>query len=315
MKKNLLFEQIKKNKWGYLLGIMLIAVDGVATYMYPQFITNLLDRAIPNKSTSAVIMNVLLMAVCQLVSITVSLALSYLFCRISNSFILRIKYLLVNSLFRIDGKEIEIKSNMFITCMNADINYVEILSSRMLSDLFMQIVTVIITAMILIQLNFSIFWFMILIYPILVMIQIFFNKKIVTQSKKVMKKMDTGNSMVKELVTYLYEYIALNGQKYYINKFVNNEKILRNEILKQNMLMAYNSTAPQLISTATFLIVLAISSVMVINGKIQLGELTVIIMYTQRMFNPLSSIIMVIGQLQKAKVSLNRIKEIIGWYE
>ncbi len=312
MKKNLMFEQIKKNKWGYLLGVMLIAVDGAATFMYPQFITNLLDRAIPNKNTSAVIMNVLLMAVCQLASIIVFLALSYLFCRISNSFVLRIKYLLVNSLFRIDGKEFEIKSNMFITCMGGDINNVEILSSRMLSDLLMQIVTVIITAAILIQLNFSIFWFMILIYPILVMIQIFFNKKIIAQSEKVMKKMDTGNSMVKELVTYLYEYIALNGQKYYINKFGNNEEILRNEILKQNMLMVCNRTVPQLISTATFLIVLAISGVMVINGKIQLGELTVIIMYTQRMFNPLSSIIMMIGQFQKAKVSLNRINKIIG---
>ena len=51
---------------------------------------------------------------------------------------------------------------------------------------------------------------------------------------------------------------------------------------------------------------------MVINGQVQFGELTVIIMYTQRMFNPLSSIMLVIGQFQKAKVSMNRINEIVG---
>ena len=76
--------------------------------------------------------------------------------------------------------------------------------------------------------------------------------------------------------------------------------------------MAYIRSVPKLNSTATFLIVLAISCVMVINGQVQFGELTVIIMYTQRMFNPLSSIMLVIGQYQKAKVSMDRINEIVG---
>ena len=182
----------------------------------------------------------------------------------------------------------------------------------MLSDLLIQIVTVIITAVILIQINPVIFWFMLLIYPILIAIQIFFNKKIMGQSRKAMGKMDIGNGLIKEFVSNLYEYLALNGRNYYIDKFCRNETSLRNEILKQNMLMAYNRSVPQLISTATFLIVLAISGVMVINGQVQFGELTVIIMYTQRMFNPLSSIMLVIGQFQKAKVSMDRINEIVG---
>ena len=132
------------------------------------------------------------------------------------------------------------------------------------------------------------------------------------QSRKVMGKMDIGTGLIKEFVSNLYEYLALNGRNYYIDKFCRNETSLRNEILKQNMLMAYNRSVPQLISTATFLIVLAISGVMVINGQVQFGELTVIIMYTQRMFNPLSSIMLVIGQFQKAKVSMDRINEIVG---
>ena len=310
--KNAVLEQIKKYKWGYLIGILLVAMDAVATYIYPQLITNILDKAVPGKDIKGVLYNVLGMAICQAVSIMVALLLSYLFCRISNSFIMKIKFMLVNSMFQIDGKEIGEKSNLFMTSMSADINNIEMLSSRMLSDLLIQIVTVMITVVILIRINPVIILFMIIVYPILIVIQIFFNKKIMGQSKKVMAKMDIGNGMVKEFVTYLYEYLALNGKDYYLNKFFNNETILRNEVLKQNMLMASNRTVPQIISTATFLIVLAISGVMVINGQVQLGELTVIIMYTQRMFNPLSSIMLVIGQFQKAKVSMDRINEIIG---
>lgn len=310
--KNAVLEQIKKYKLGYLIGIMLVGMDAIATYIYPQLITNILDKAVPGKDIKGVLYNVLGMAICQAVSIMVALLLSYLFCRISNNFIMKIKFLLVNSMFQIDGKEIGEKSNLFMTSMSADINNIEMLSSRMLSDLLIQIVTVMITVVILIRINPVIILFMIIVYPILIGMQIFFNKKIMGQSKKVMAKMDTGNGMVKEFVTYLYEYLALNGKNYYLNKFFNNETILRNEVLKQNMLMASNRTVPQIISTATFLIVLAISGVMVINGQVQLGELTVIIMYTQRMFNPLSSIMLVIGQFQKAKVSMDRINEIIG---
>lgn len=311
-KRNMVLEQIQKYRLGYFLGILLVAMDAIATYIYPQLITNILDKAVPKKDPSAIIINVVYMAMCQFVSITVALLLSYLFCRMSNKFIIRIKLLLINSMFQIDGKEIEAKSNLFMTSMSTDINIIEMLSSRMLSDLSIQIVTVLITAVILIQINPFIFWFMLLIYPTLIVVQIFFNKKIRGQSRKVMGKTDIGNGLVKEFVSNLYEYMALNGRNYYVNKFCNNENLLRKEILKQNMLMAYNRTVPQTISTSIFLIVLAISGIMVINGKIQIGELTVIIMYTQRMFNPLSSILLVIGQFQKAKVSIDRINEIIG---
>jgi ABC-type multidrug transport system fused ATPase/permease subunit len=184
-KKNVVLEQIRKYKWGYLFGIILVAMDAIVTYIYPQLITNILDKAVPAKNPGAVISNVAYMAICQLVSITVALALSYLFCKMSNGFIVKIKLLLIQAMFQVDGKEIEKKSNLFMTSMNADVNNIEMLSSRMLSDLLIQIVTVIITAVILIQINPVIFWFMLLIYPILIAIQIFFNKKILLYHNEV----------------------------------------------------------------------------------------------------------------------------------
>ena len=152
-KKNVVLEQIRKYKWGYLFGIILVAMDAIVTYIYPQLITNILDKAVPAKDPGAVISNVAYMAICQLVSITVALALSYLFCKMSNGFIVKIKLLLIQAMFQVDGKEIEKKSNLFMTSMNADVNNIEMLSSRMLSDLLIQIVTVIITAVILIQIQ------------------------------------------------------------------------------------------------------------------------------------------------------------------
>ena len=45
-KKNVVLEQIRKYKWGYLFGIILVAMDAIVTYIYPQLITNILDKAV-----------------------------------------------------------------------------------------------------------------------------------------------------------------------------------------------------------------------------------------------------------------------------
>ena len=62
-KKNVVLEQIRKYKWGYLFGIILVAMDAIVTYIYPQLITNILDKAVPAKDPEAVIYNVAYMAI------------------------------------------------------------------------------------------------------------------------------------------------------------------------------------------------------------------------------------------------------------
>lgn len=311
-KRNEVYQQIIKYWPGYCLGILLVSLDGFVTYLYPQMITNIIDKAIPSSDVQAIIINIIWMALCQIISIFVALALSYVFCRISNSFILKVKFMLINAIFQIDGKEVEKKSDIFMSAIGVDVSNIEILSSRMLADLLMQILTVIITAVILIQINPIIFWFMIAIYPILIVVQIFFNKMIMKQSRVLMRSVDIGYGLIKEFVFYVYEYLMLNGKAYYSKRFGDNEMRLRSDALKQSMMMSCNRTVPQIISTGTFLAVLAISCAMVVQGELSPGKLTIIIMYTQRMFNPLSSIMLIIGQYQKAKVSVGRINQIIG---
>ena len=63
-KKNVVLEQIRKYKWGYLFGIILVAMDAIVTYIYPQLITNILDKAVPAKNPGAVISNVAYMPAC-----------------------------------------------------------------------------------------------------------------------------------------------------------------------------------------------------------------------------------------------------------
>ena len=67
-KRNMVLEQIQKYRLGYFFGILLVAMDAIATYIYPQLITNILDKAVPQKDPGAIITNVIWQCVnlCQL---------------------------------------------------------------------------------------------------------------------------------------------------------------------------------------------------------------------------------------------------------
>lgn len=309
--KSRIVELLMQYKLGYIVILILIATDCIATYLYPNYLSEIIDTAIPEKNAEILIKNIMFLAFLQLLSILASVLLSYMFTRISNSMIVRIKEAIVRSIFQTDGEELSVKARSFTNGMNGDIDNIEILSSRVMAQLILQISTVFITGVILIKINRIVIYFVLAAYPILIVTQILFNKKIEKRASILMTRCDIGYSLIKEFVTYIYEYIVLNAQNYFLFRFMKNERNVRKGQLKYNMLLALNGLVPQIVNMTIYLTILTISGYMVMDGSILQGEFTIILLYTQRMFNPIANIMAVLGQMQGAKVSLKRIDNML----
>lgn len=310
-KKSRVLAFIAQYKIGYFIILLLVSVDCIATYLYPEYLSTIIDVAIPEKNGTMLVNCIIILAVFQILSLLVSLLLSYMFSRISNSIVVQIKNAIIESMFQTDGEELADKSRFFTSGMNGDIDNVELLASRVMADLIIQITTVIITGVILIKINRLVLYFVLAVYPLLILIQLYFNKRVEKRSTILMTRSDIGYSLIKELVSYMYEYIVLGASEYYRTRFMNNEKNIRKSRLKFNMLLAFNGFIPRLINALVYLIILAASGQMVMRGEILPGEFTIILLYTQRMFNPIASIMAVLGQMQGAKVSLKRIDHML----
>ncbi|MBE5064040.1 ABC transporter ATP-binding protein [Lachnospiraceae bacterium DSM 108991] len=309
--KSKIVELLMQYKLGYIIILALITMDCIATYLYPNYLSAIIDTAIPEKNAEMLIKNIVFLAIFQILSILASVLLSYMFTRISNSVIVRIKEAIVRSVFRTDGEELSAKARSFTTGMNGDIDNIEILSSRVMAQLILQITTVFITGVILIKINKTVMYFVLAAYPILIATQIFFNKKIEKRASILMTRCDIGYSLIKEFVTYIYEYIVLNADNYFLSRFMKNERNIRKGQLKYNMLLAFNGLVPQIVNMTIYLMILTISGYMVMEGSILPGEFTIILLYTQRMFNPIANIMAVFGQMQGARVSLKRIDNML----
>lgn len=310
-KKSKVLELLAQYKLGYFLILFLVILDCISTYLYPDYLSKIIDVAIPENNGSMLLQNIFILGVLQLLSLLTSLLLSYVFSRISNSVVVKIKKAIIQSMFETDGEEIGERSRTFTTGMNGDIDNVELLASRVMTDLILQITTVIITGVILVKINKIVLYFVLIVYPLLIVIQISFNKKVEKRASTLMKRIDIGYSLIKEFVTYIYEYIVLRSDGYFLSRFMRNERNVRKGHLKYNMLLAFNGFVPRVINAIVYLAILAISGHMVMVGDILAGEFTIILLYTQRMFNPIASIMLVLGQMQGAKVSMKRIDSML----
>lgn len=310
-KKSKVVALLAQYKLGYILIFLLVCTDCVVTYLYPEFLSGIIDAAIPNQDKSMLIKYVFVLAGLQMVSFLVSLVLSYMFSRISNSVIVKIKSAIIMSMFKTDGEELGQRGRSFTTAMNGDIDNVELLASRVMADLILQITTVFITGIVLIKINKIVLYFVLVTYPLLILVQLHFNREIRKKSTTLMTRIDIGYSLIKELVCYMYEYIVLGADEYYLSRFMKNEKNVRRGHLKFNMLLSINGFVPRVITAIVYLTILTISGWMVMTGEIMPGEFTIIVLYTQRMFSPVASIMSVLGQMQGAKVSMKRLDDML----
>lgn len=315
MKNVSLRKYLKREKWLYLCSVFLVLLDGYLTFKYPQYLSNVVDVAIPEKNTYQLIVNITFMLVCQITSLIATIFLGYIFSKISNHFMIAIKSQIIEKVFKLDIIGIKNNKDTFISCMNNDLFNIEMIASRMIADFFVQVITIVVVVIVLLRIYPIILVYVIIAYPVLIIFQFIFNRLILKLTKDAMEYTDVANGLVEEFASYMKEYIVLDLQRYYIKKFLKNEVLLQEKTLNLNMAITLNGVFPQLISTIALITLIGLSGFSVINGEILYGEFVIIMIYTQKLFNPITSIMIMIGQFQKARISLKRIIKVGENYE
>lgn len=306
-KNNWLYHILIDFKFSFLLVLIITGVNAVASLLYPQYITKVIDVAIPYKDTRYLLENVALLAMTGIISVVCYLVISFIFYHVSNEMVIHIKKFLLNCVFQLNGQQIQEKSGQLVTCMIQDINNLEALATQLITTTLTDIITLVVTVVVLAGIDKTIIILAVVVYPFLILAQIGFNKMIGKTSRELMGEIDQSNSLLKELSNMLYEYIAINGRQYFVKRFIGVEKDVRLQRMKLNMLVSYNRLLPEFVNTGIFIMVLALGALEAIDQQITIGELTILVMYIERLFYPLMRLMLVAGEAQKASISTKRI--------
>lgn len=312
MRSKWLIEGILKYKGKIILAIFFIILDGISTFLFPEFISEIVDIAVPYKDSRYLLENIFGLLTVSIMSLLASVSVDYLFYNISNNFVFDIKKKIISGAFDYNGLKIQSQKDKLLTCIMEDAYMIEIIASRLLASTLLDIVTLGIIIYIMIKINVSILIFILISYPLLLYVQFLFNRKIKRANKELMEMRDDSNSLIAEFIQYIYQYIANNGQKYFENKFYDVEEKVKDKKIEICMLKTYNSYIPRLVNAIAFALIVGYCAYRVVCGDISLGELTVIIMYIRQLSTSFIRIVMAVSEFQRIGISVGRIDEVIS---
>lgn len=312
MKKSWLLKGILRYKTKLMVALIYIILDGIATFLFPTFISEIVDIAVPYKDIRYLIENVLGLLLVSILSILSGISVDYLFYNISNNFVFDVKKQMISEAFTYNGFKVQNRKSKLMTCMVEDAYMIEIIASRLLASTLLDMVTLGIMIYIMVKINVSILIFIGVAYPFLLYMQFLLNRKIKQANSELMKKSDESNSLLTEFIQYIYQYIANNGQRYFQNRFFGVEEQVKDKKIEICMLKTYNSYIPQFVNAIAFALIVGYCAYKVIYGEISIGELTIIIMYIRQISTSFIRIVMAISEFQRIGISVRRINEVMN---
>ncbi len=312
MKKSWLLKGILRYKAKLMVALIFIILDGIATFLFPTFISEIVDIAVPYKDIRYLIENVLGLLLVSILSILSGISVDYLFYNISNNFVFDVKKQMISEAFTYNGLKIQKRKSKLMTCMVEDAYMIEIIASRLLASTLLDIVTLGIMIYIMVKINVCILIFICVVYPFLLYMQFLLNRKIKQANSELMEKSDESNAVLTEFIQYIYQYIANNGQRYFQNRFFGVEEQVKDKKIEICMLKTYNSYIPQFVNAIAFALIVGYCAYKVIYGEISIGELTIIIMYIRQISTSFIRIVMAISEFQRIGISVRRINEVMN---
>lgn len=312
MKKSWLLKGILRYKTKLMVALIFIILDGIATFLFPTFISEIVDIAVPYKDIRYLIENVLGLLLVSILSILSGISVDYLFYHISNNFVFDVKKQMILEAFTYNGLKVQNRKSKLMTCMVEDAYMIEIIASRLLASTLLDIVTLGIMIYIMVKINVSILIFICIAYPFLLYMQFLLNRKIKQANSELMEKSDESNSLLTEFIQYIYQYIANNGQRYFQNRFFGVEEQVKDKKIEICMLKTYNSYISQFVNAIAFALIVGYCAYKVIYGEISIGELTIIIMYIRQISTSFIRIVMAISEFQRIEISVRRINEVMN---
>jgi ABC transporter fused permease/ATP-binding protein len=196
--------------------------------------------------------------------------------------------------------------------ISSDVTQLQDVLSLTLAEFFRQISVLLIGVGILLVTSTKLTLFMLLTFPVLVLVALFFGKSIRKLSKKTQDELAGASVVVEETLQTINTVKVFTNELFEINRY---QKSLRN-VVTNALLAARNRAAfVSLIIFALFggiVLVLWFGAELVSKGEISIGDLTSFVIYTSFIGASVAGLGDMYGQLQKTIGASERIIEILG---
>lgn len=197
-----------------------------------------------------------------------------------------------------------------LTLFESDINRMSDFLVRGLKDIVIQTLSLVITIITLLLINWQIGLLSIMVIPIYLLLPYFFKKKLVGTNQRTQKKLSKMNTLVQEILSGIVQIRIFNKQTDFLERFqgVSDEVIIQKvkEVVLQKL-----ASATIIIYWIVMFSVLWIGGTQVLQGELTIGILLILINYVDRIEWPVARLAECYSEYQYFIVSKKRWEKVV----
>lgn len=312
MFKNLIYPLLKKNKRGFFIIFFFSIIVSLGGAVQPFIMQHIIDNAILASNINQLIFLVTLSFSLALFVMITSFINEIYYTKNSMNILFEFRKIVFNKLF-LHNKTFLNKyhSADLMSRVQGDISELQRFYTDTIFSLFSTIISLVFICFIISSYNIKLMILILIFLPI----EFFCLKPLYPLMQESTKNMREKTSNLGKFFIENFRYLLvlknLGAKEQTLNKLDFIQEDYKNIVIKNKKINLFFSQIPSIISLLGKTIILTYGGYLTIKGELKIGELVAFLTYFTMILAPVHTILGVLNNLPKVKVSLNRVLEIL----
>ncbi|TAG93570.1 MAG: ATP-binding cassette domain-containing protein [Bacteroidetes bacterium] len=309
-----IFAFILPYKWKMIIGLLFLMCSIVTSLTIPVLSGKFLDVAIGKKDIffGSITQVGVWFAVVLIIQAFFSFFIIFLFSQVSERAMGYIRTKLYAKILTLPFTFFEKRRvGELNSRLSTDVTQLQDTVSFSLAEFIRQILTIIVGTIYLFIQSTQLTLFMVMIFPVLVILAIIFGKYIRKMAKKTQDELATANVIVEETFQSIQAVKSFTNENWEKNRYQSTMKNVVNQALKVAIFRGFFTSFVIAILFGGLVLVLGYGATLVSEGKMSVGDLTTFIIFSAFIGGSLGGTSELYGQLQKSLGASERILEIL----
>lgn len=301
-----IYRIIKSSKLLFLILIILQIIDVFININIPNLISDFINQSLSGKQPNFIIKLAIIGIILYILSHFCTYWTECIFAKFSLKINFYIKTKIINSLYILDGEDIDNNQNKTMSILINDSNIIDSFVSKGLSNLITSFIYLTTILIVLLTKSLVLTSTLIISLIAIILFQTFVNNKIKVHSENLINSFDQVVIKIKNIVTYIANLVTLDTKRYIQNNYLETEYEYLKKRKKLNILFSIATIIPSLLVNINSIVIIGVGSYLIVNKQMSVGLLSVFIFYSNRLSSPINDIVNFFSGWNQVQVSINR---------
>ncbi|WP_100401781.1 ABC transporter ATP-binding protein [Bacillus sp. FJAT-42315] len=306
------FSYYRPYKWLFILDFVSAIIVGVLELAFPLAVNQVIDRLLPEGDWGLILFACVGLLLIYLLNTGLHYIVTYWGHMLGINIETDMRQKLFTHMQKLSfGYYDNNKTGHSISRLTKDLEEIGEVAHHGPEDVFVAVMTLIGSFALMLSINWKLAVLSFIVIPLLIILAIYFNKKMTVTFRKMFQNVAEINSRVEDSIGGIRVVQAFANEEYEQDKFRENNESYRTTKLQSYKIMAQNIMTNYLLMRTVTLFILLFGTFFVIRGELTYGEFVAFILLSNVLSGPIQKINAVIESYPKGIAGFKRYTEVI----